>query len=300
MLIDRNPFRGCCVFGQLLLSPQINLRDEPRSRQPHLGARSGRGGELIWLRLAINSSMGDDVGDQHSVRRLHVKLADGSVLHVPYSQTGATVSGLKAELERLTGLDSGHQRLVFAGQELKDDGSLLDTYGVASGTEVHMLPASRPHPRPPQLPAHRPASNSTPQAAATSGSTGDAPALAAVAPAAAPTVAPAAAPAAVPAAEAAPAAAAAVAGEAAAGEAVADPMKGKKLQLHTEHVSLVEQHRRRLLGVRFEEMEVKRVLGSGCNGAVLDCVVRGVPVALKIMFNYGQSTTLVADLHATE
>jgi hypothetical protein len=43
-----------------------------------------------------------------------------------------------------------------------------------------------------------------------------------------------------------------------------------------------------------------RVLGQGCNGAVIECVVAGEPVALKVMYNYGQTTTLVLDVHATE
>ena len=36
------------------------------------------------------------------------------------------------------------------------------------------------------------------------------------------------------------------------------------------HKKLVESHRRHLLGVGFDDCEVAKVLGTGCNGAVLD------------------------------
>ena len=53
----------------------------------------------------------------------------------------------------------------------------------------------------------------------------------------------------------------------------------------------VEHRRRLLLGVDFRDIEVRGLFGSGCNGVVLDCMVHGVPVALKIMF-VGDSLTI--------
>ena len=67
-----------------------------------------------------------------------------------------------------------------------------------------------------------------------------------------------------------------------------------------QHREWAEQQRLRLMGVRFPDVQVRGVLGHGCHGSVLDAEVRGIPVAVKIMFNYGQNTTLAADVHSTE
>ena len=57
---------------------------------------------------------------------------------------------------------------------------------------------------------------------------------------------------------------------------------------------------RNLAGVSFADFHVERLVGKGCNGAVLAGVARGVACALKIMYNYGHNTTMVADLFETE
>ena len=61
-----------------------------------------------------------------------------------------------------------------------------------------------------------------------------------------------------------------------------------------------DELRRRLLGVDFSEVQVERVLGAGCNGAVFIAVVHGVHVALKVMYNFGAETTMVGNLFRTE
>ncbi len=63
----------------------------------------------------------------------------------------------------------------------------------------------------------------------------------------------------------------------------------------------MEQQSRRLLGVRFPDVQAHGVRGQGCNGAVLNGkACGGILVAVKILYNYGQNTTLAADLHSTE
>ena len=67
------------------------------------------------------------------------------------------------------------------------------------------------------------------------------------------------------------------------------------------HTQQMERLRRRLMGVGFDAVErVVRVLGVGCNGAVMECVMGGHAVALKVMYNYGQSTTMVSNVQNTE
>ena len=61
-----------------------------------------------------------------------------------------------------------------------------------------------------------------------------------------------------------------------------------------------DELRRQLLGVDFSEVQVERVLGAGCNGAVFIAVVHGVHVALKVMYNFGAETTMVGNLFKTE
>ena len=61
-----------------------------------------------------------------------------------------------------------------------------------------------------------------------------------------------------------------------------------------------EEFRALLQGATFIDVEVTGVLGQGCNGAVLDAVVRGVPVAAKVMYNFGMRTTLVKNILTTE
>ena len=53
-------------------------------------------------------------------------------------------------------------------------------------------------------------------------------------------------------------------------------------QAESRRLTEVTDHRRTLIGARFSDVQVIQVLGSGCNGAVFDAVVRGVPVAAKV------------------
>ena len=92
-------------------------------------------------------------------------------------------------------------------------------------------------------------------------------------------------------------------------EAGANPQQGgvakedtttKTQELHAQHHANIATARRKLLGCGFKDVRATRVLGTGCNGAVLEGVSRDIPVALKIMYNYGANTTLVGSLQATE
>ena len=53
-------------------------------------------------------------------------------------------------------------------------------------------------------------------------------------------------------------------------------------QAESRRLTEVADQRRTLIGVRFSDVKIMEVLGSGCNGAVFDAVVRGVPVAAKV------------------
>jgi hypothetical protein len=53
-------------------------------------------------------------------------------------------------------------------------------------------------------------------------------------------------------------------------------------QAESRRLKEVADQRRTLIGARFSDVKVIEVLGSGCNGAVFDAVVRGVPVAAKV------------------
>jgi serine/threonine protein kinase len=66
------------------------------------------------------------------------------------------------------------------------------------------------------------------------------------------------------------------------------------------HAARIAMQRRALLGVGYSDFNVQSVLGTGCNGAVLGCTVRGHGVASKVLYNYGHSTTFVAAVHETE
>jgi hypothetical protein len=55
------------------------------------------------------------------------------------------------------------------------------------------------------------------------------------------------------------------------------------------------------MGVCFDAVErVVRVRGAGQNGIVLECVVRGQVVAVKVLYNYGHQATMVSDVYASE
>jgi hypothetical protein len=67
------------------------------------------------------------------------------------------------------------------------------------------------------------------------------------------------------------------------------------------HRQYVDELRRQLMGVAFDAVErVVRIRGAGCNGAVLECMVGGHKVALKVLYNYGQCTTMVSDVQGSE
>jgi hypothetical protein len=92
-------------------------------------------------------------------------------------------------------------------------------------------------------------------------------------------------------------------------EAGANPQQGgvakedtttKTQELHAQHHDNIATARRKLLGCGFKDVRATRVLGTGCNGAVLEAKARDFPLALKIMYNYGTNTTLVGNLQATE
>ncbi len=55
------------------------------------------------------------------------------------------------------------------------------------------------------------------------------------------------------------------------------------------------------MGVHFDAIErVVGVRGARQNSIVLECVVRGQVVAVKVLYNYRQKTTLASDVQASE
>ncbi len=59
--------------------------------------------------------------------------------------------------------------------------------------------------------------------------------------------------------------------------------------------------RRHIVGKQaWKHVFIARVLGSGCNGAVFEAKIGDAKVAVKVMYNLGQNTTLAANLHETE
>ena len=58
--------------------------------------------------------------------------------------------------------------------------------------------------------------------------------------------------------------------------------------------------RRRLVGADFADVKVERVLCAGSTSAVFAVDVLGAKTALKIVYNYGATTTMVGDLLQTE
>ncbi len=59
--------------------------------------------------------------------------------------------------------------------------------------------------------------------------------------------------------------------------------------------------RRQLMGKEaWPHVRVLRVLGSGCNGTVFEAEIGGAVVAVKAMYNFGQTTTMASSLHETE
>ena len=58
--------------------------------------------------------------------------------------------------------------------------------------------------------------------------------------------------------------------------------------------------RRRLIGADFADVKVERVLCAGSTSAVFAVDVLGAKAALKIVYNYGATTTMVGDLLQTE
>jgi hypothetical protein len=153
------------------------------------------------------------------IMSINIVLVDGRRLEVPALTASLPLAALKGQLVALSGIGYAEQRLVFAGVLMADDSRSLTSYGVESGTALHLFDA-------------------TTGAAAAAATGAGAPAL---------------------------------------------PAASSLPSPWLLHKSQIEHHRRHLLGVRFEEVQVLRVFGVGCNGAVLDCVARGVPVALKIM-----------------
>ena len=243
----------------------------------------------------------DDVDDgageepSPSPNIITILLPDHRQIEVPFVSGALPVAALKGQLVHPTGVSYAAQRLILVGKggvELDDDTKMLDAYGVRAGSVIHMLKGSAPPPPPPT--SRRPSAKAggMPKAGGSGGGGGSE--NDATAEAAAPGV---------------DTDADADGGGGGGGEANVDDGQPPPYSEEDEdededgettgtdggssslsmarpkeqHRLTVEQQRRQLLGVSFADIEVLKVLGSGCNGAVLDCLACKVPAALKIM-----------------
>ncbi|ETO26836.1 ubiquitin [Reticulomyxa filosa] len=67
-----------------------------------------------------------------------IKLLDGATLDVQIAPN-ATVENLKRSIEQERDISPERQRLIFRGQELKNDTNLLSEYGVVDQSTLHMV-----------------------------------------------------------------------------------------------------------------------------------------------------------------
>ena len=72
-------------------------------------------------------------------QRIFVKILSGKTLTIRVSLSD-TIKNVKIQIQDMTGVLCGQQRLIFAGKQLLEDDKALSGYNIQNGSTIHLVP----------------------------------------------------------------------------------------------------------------------------------------------------------------